>query len=117
MKEIYWIQRLDNIYEAFIAFLVLAMTAIVALSIAYSLAKEYESHNAVSLKRWLICSIVSAVVSANGLVFMPTTKEAFTIIGVGGTIEYLQENNTLKDLPDKCVKALEIWVDSMIEED
>lgn len=43
-------------------------------------------------------------------VFTPTTKEAFTIWGVGGTIDYIQSNETIQQLPDKVVNALNVWV-------
>ena len=44
-------------------------------------------------------------------------KEALTILGVGGTIEYVKDNETLKELPDKCVKALDMWVESLIKDE
>ena len=100
-----------------LAILIFSIIAIIVLGVTYSVAKEAESIYAKPVKRWLIVCIVSTIISANGLVFMPTTKEALTIIGVGGTIEYIQENEIKKELPDKCVKALEMWVDSLIEEE
>lgn len=116
MKAIYWIQRLDNIYDAFIALLMVAVIAIIMLGIAYSVEEECKKPNDVTLKRWLVFSIVSATIFANGLIFMPTTEEALTIIGVGGAIEQLQEKDTLKELPDKCVRALDTWLDSLQED-
>ena len=48
-------------------------------------------------------------------VFVPTTKDAMLIFGVGGTIDYIKSNETINQLPDKCVNALEAWVDSLTE--
>jgi hypothetical protein len=45
-------------------------------------------------------------------IFVPTTKEALLIYGVGGTIDYVKSNPTAMKLPDKCVNALDKWVDS-----
>ena len=39
------------------------------------------------------------------------------IWGVGGTIDYVKSNDTAKQLPDKCIKALDEWVESMYEEE
>ena len=39
------------------------------------------------------------------------------IYGVGSTIEYLKSNPNAKELPDKCVKALERWADEDKEND
>jgi hypothetical protein len=49
--------------------------------------------------------------------FTPSTKEMMLIWGLGNTVDYIQENETVKELPDKCVKALEAWADSLIEEE
>lgn len=49
-------------------------------------------------------------------VFIPTTKEALVIYGVGGTVDYLKANPTAKKLPDKCINALDKWVDSFSAE-
>lgn len=49
-------------------------------------------------------------------IFIPTTNEALLIYGVGGTIDYIKSNNTAKQLPDKCVKALDKWVENLNED-
>lgn len=50
-------------------------------------------------------------------VFTLSTKSMYMIYGVGGTIDYLKENETAKQLPDKVVMALDKWVDSQIEDE
>ena len=49
------------------------------------------------------------------LVLVPTTKQALLIYGVGGTVDYLKQNPTAKQIPDKCINALDKWVDSWTE--
>ena len=39
------------------------------------------------------------------------------IYGVGDTIDYVKSNNTAKQLPDKCIEALDKWVSSLNEEE
>lgn len=118
MKEIYWLTRLDNLYSCLTATMIIAIMAIMLLLFATINAKlEREESWFKPLKKWCIFSFVMLVLSAIGLVFVPTTKEALTILGIGGTIEYVQDNETLKELPDKCVKALDMWVDSLSEEE
>ena len=34
-------------------------------------------------------------------------NDALLIYGVGGTIDYVKSNKTAKQLPDKCIKALD----------
>ena len=62
---------------------------------------------------WLRCAFATLVISSLIFVFVPSTKEAVLIWGVGSTIDYLQENETAKQLPDKCINALNDWVDSL----
>lgn len=50
-------------------------------------------------------------------ILTPTTKEAYLIYGVGSTLDYLQSNNKAKELPDKCIDALNAWVESLNKED
>lgn len=42
-------------------------------------------------------------------------KEAFMIWGLGGTIDYIKSNDTAKQLPDKCIEALDKWVETLNE--
>lgn len=60
----------------------------------------------------LLASFFFFVVSS---ILTPTTNEALMIFGVGGTIDYIKSNDTINQLPDKCVKALDAWVDSLTE--
>lgn len=50
-------------------------------------------------------------------IFIPTTNEALLIYGVGGTIDYIKSNSTAKQLPDKCVKALDKYLDNLTKEE
>ena len=62
---------------------------------------------------WLRCAFATLVISSLIFVFVPSTKEALLIWGVGSTIDYIQENETAKQLPDKCINALNDWVESL----
>ena len=39
------------------------------------------------------------------------------IYGVGSTIDYIKENPTAKQLPDKWVKILDKWVDEQLQKE
>lgn len=131
MWDLYWIQRLGAINTVCIPVFIVSIIATVALLIAYYCnITEYIKyrhiqsffHDAVEARRcakicskFLRISIPVAVISLIGLVFVPTTKEAYMVWGVGGTIDYLKSNETAKKLPDKAVKALDKWADSFLE--
>ena len=118
MSEIYWITRLD-----YLRVLLTGMAIILGI-IVFSTGlfvvvdgKDEIIMSAAKRRKILLCSSVSFVVFTLGATFTPSTKEMMLIWGLGNTVDYIQENETLKELPDKCVKALEAWADSLIEEE
>ena len=119
MNEIYWITRLDAICKF------LTATAIVSFLIAISLivfvCNRYEiDDESLDYKKYLkystVCILVT-IVSCVINVFIPTTNQALFIYGVGGTIDYIKSNDTAKQLPDKCVKALDKYFDNLTKEE
>lgn len=42
---------------------------------------------------------------------IPNEEEMLIIYGVGGTIDYLKSNPTATHIPDKCIKALDMYLD------
>ena len=119
MKEIYWIQRLDSLCDLCEAVLVLSIIAAIVAVITFLCSKIIDDFNDVTRvsKKVLIISIISAVAFGLANAFIPTSKELLVIYGVGGTIDYVQDNEKLQQLPDKVVEALTMWVDTLTEED
>lgn len=119
MEELYWITRLDSIHTLFEALLIV-FSLLGTIVIVFGLVAYVEDASE-EVKKLIIklCRAFLFIVlfSATGLVFTPTTKEALLIYGVGGTIDYIQQNETAKHLPDKCVKALDLFIDDYIEEE
>ena len=130
MNEIYWITRLDGIC----AFLTLisvfsAIATIVLFFIVLIKRSEADIYNEDSqtcerhietskiclyfVKRCAIAFFVSVSINA----FTPTTNDALLIYGLGGTIDYIKSNGTSKQLPDKCVKALDKYLDNLTKEE
>ena len=133
MNEIYWITRLDGINT--VALVIVIITVIISIislvgyfvslgNISYYKERvkkgfkgleddveEWINYAKVWKKIWVIF-VPLLIVSTLVKVFVPTTNEALVIYGVGGTIDYVKSNPVAKQLPDKCVKALDRWVDS-----
>ena len=59
---------------------------------------------------WVFCFSIILVL------LTPTTNQAYLIYGVGGTIDYIKSNDQAKQIPDKCITALNKWVDDLIDE-
>jgi hypothetical protein len=126
MNEIYWITRLDMINGWLIAFSVISgfvmMVAIVTILISYIILTSQSSYNSEKeeaksairtfkpLRKYsLIVFCITLLLS----ILTPTKDEAMLIWGVGRTIDYIKENETIKQLPDKVVNALDAWVESL----
>lgn len=85
------------------------VSVVTGISIAYDGADE---KNTMLFKR----SAVTLAISVLGIVIIPTKQDMFLIYGVGTTLDYLQDNEKVQQLPDKCVDALDAWVESLSEE-
>ena len=111
MNELYWLTRLEYIQN----FLVIVMSVSgIALFVSFMIwtMANYVEEAKLALK-WIIGTFTTLVISSLIFVFVPSTKEALLIWGVGSTIDYIQENETAKQLPDKCINALNDWVESL----
>ena len=129
MNEIYWITRLDAICNfltttAVVCFMISTVTGIFAMCNRFE-ANDYEEggkyYNCYIqkfkmflsyFKRFIFVTIIACLINF----FIPTTNEALMVYGIGGTIDYVKSNKTAKQLPDKCIKALDKWADNLNEE-
>ena len=119
MEEIYWITRFDAIHATFLIFLSISTIASAITAIYYSVKKceeiEYPGQEETPKYKKMFygyfkCSVIIFVISLIGVTFIPTTKQAFLIYGFGGTVDYLKANPTARQLPDKCIKAIDRWI-------
>lgn len=129
MTEIYWITRLDaicgfltltSILGAFIS-VILFMIAMfnrsdsnTCMEFGKSWNKYIKNYKTFMLyfKRSIIATLVLIVIN----IFIPTKNEALLIYGVGGTIDYIKSNDKAKQLPDKCIIALDKWIENLNED-
>lgn len=119
MNEIYWITRLDAICKFLTATAIVSFLIAIALVVFVCNRCEMDGES-LDYKRYLkyskVCILVT-IVSCVINVFIPTTNQALLIYGVGGTIDYIKSNETAKQLPDKCVKALDKYLDNITKEE
>ena len=129
MNEIYWVTRLDAICDfltviAVVCFLISAVIGFLAVCSKREIhsckkgsehwnycVQEFKMFSNYS-KRFIFVTIIACLINF----FIPTTNEALMIYGIGGAINYIKSNETAKQLPDKCIKALDKWADNINEE-
>lgn len=114
MNEIYWITRCDDIsfFFGLISIICGILSGLALFFLVVGLGGDNDTifHHCINFLKF---SIPSCLLTMAINVFVPTTKDAMLIFGVGGTIDYIKSNETINQLPDKCVNALEAWVDSL----
>lgn len=111
MSEIYWITRCEAIVAISI---IVATCSFIVFCVALI---EYYADDEKTISANLIKKVTPILVISSLLtVFVPTKKDLLLIYGVGCTIDYIKSNDTAKQLPDKCIKALDAWVKSLNKE-
>ena len=127
MSELYWIMVLGNV--CFVSNMVMYIAGIIAagawiVSFVYYNETDgikdetdsdwlsYKKAKGIASKSFTACIIATSIA-----VFAPSKEQMYMIVGVGTAIDYVQESESVKQLPDKCVDALNRWVDSLNKED
>lgn len=120
MEELYWITRLDGINVFLTILTILSTTAIIILIISNCVITfnkdDFESEKII-IKKFNRTIPFIWIVIMSLYIFIPTSKEAYIIWGIGGTIDYIKSNETVKQIPDKCVKAIDILLDKYLTEE
>lgn len=125
MTELYWITRFDSIcgfltlISVFSAIVTVITFIIWCSSYRYRGCKNPDSsyYDEYCLYKFSAkitkCTCAAFFIAILCNVFMPTTKDALAIYGIGGTIDYVKNNEKAKQLPDKVINALDRYVDTI----
>lgn len=119
MSTLYWINVLDNINFLFVLIFIASLifsVASVLVNIACTtdeISETLDYKRFIKIKNWTYTLLI---ISTLVIIFVPSKRQLYIIYGVGGTIDYLKDNPTAKELPDKCIKALDTWVDNLNKE-
>lgn len=116
MNELYWITRCDTVHEILKLFLIITGVGSV-FGFCFSMAELQSKHpDKYIIKASVIIGVFFAFFTVV-YTLVPTTKEALIIYGIGGTIDYAKSDTILSKMPSKVIKACDVYLDSMIEED
>lgn len=79
---------------------------------------DVSSHNdKVILGRWLKRGVFSFFASIFIILFVPSTKTCYHILGITAATEIYQSSDALQQLPQKSIEALNRLLDSIAAED
>ena len=125
MSEIYWLTRVNSLNTIFGWMIAIPIIVGILMFIAFLVLMESLRSNEIE-KNWLFfkkyCKkfrnvlLPVFIVGILGIGFCPTKNDMLLIYGVGGSIDYLRNNPTAQKLPDKCIEALDAWVDELFPE-
>lgn len=115
MIEIYWLTRLTAINNVFLALLIFGIIFSCIFTIVY-LVNRFDFENQELIKfatkclKWLypFTIFISLIYVA-----IPTTKDAFAIYGIGGTIDYIKQDSIATQIPHKVIVAIDKYIDTM----
>ena len=56
----------------------------------------------------LVCTLLAIPI--------PSQKELYVIYGIGGTIDYIRNDSIGSQLPDKCIRAIDVYLDKYVDD-
>ena len=121
MEQIYWITRLGAIHGLLVGLIIMSIVGfIISLVMLFvEPSREGEEDFCESMrfhgKRLLRCVLIVFPIICALAVFIPTQEDAYMIYGLGGTIDYIKDSPTAKQLPEKTLQMLNAWEDNQIE--
>jgi len=117
MNEIYWITVLGNV-STLLAILCGLFGVYTIIAIVVSLVESYDSEDFAEniSKLRLKLTIPLCAILGFAVCFVPNEKQLYMIFGVGAVVDYVQESDKVKELPDKVVNAFDVWVNSLNKE-
>lgn len=114
MELLYWITRFDALRMVFDTILISSGVLGGVLAIILIIGNtEIDDHIFKSMLKYLKIFAATFIITLTVKAFVPSTKEALMIFGVGSTIEYLKSNEKAMQLSDKCIDALDAWVEEL----
>lgn len=115
MWLIYLIMILDNIQTISMVLSILGLFGTI-ITVFACIIDEDNAKDLLLIKLRKL-SIIFLSIFAPIALFVPNSKQAATIFAVGTTIEYVQNNEKIKELPDKAVQCLDKFIDEYLKEE
>lgn len=110
METLYWITILGNIGVT-CTLLAMFLTLVLIITIVCVILRE-DNHIFKSFMKWELCAFILLTLLR---IFIPSKQDLYIIYGVGTTLDYLKDNPQAKQLPDKCIKAIDKYLDNVNE--
>ena len=113
---LYLIEFADSIGLVFLILTILSAVAMIIMAIVTAMYAEenealkdyYAKLLMKSMYMFAICLLIFA--------FIPRTSSLYKIIGIGSVLEYVNNNEEAKQLPDNAIKAINYYLEQIPKE-
>lgn len=116
MKELYFINLLGNISTA--AWVLFGVFAFILMCVGIWNMMEYplDDDEKKTSAKWIKMSIIAMAITMSLGVAIPSKSDLYVIYGVGTAIDWVQDSDQAKQLPEKTVRMLNALADKYAEE-
>lgn len=117
MKEFYLINVIGNIQNVSMLLLIIFGLLSVIFGLCYCIEKASygDEYDLKPVKKFIHISSIIVSICVLVMIFVPSKKELYWIYGGGTVLEYVQNNEDMQKLPDKAVKALNVYFDKYVD--
>ena len=115
MWLIYLISILDNLFCISMLLTLIGLVGIIVVLVVTMAEEDYvKDIRIIKLKK---LSIIFLSIFVPITLFVPNSKQAAMIFAVGTTLDYVQNNEKIKELPDKAVLCLDKFINEYLKEE
>lgn len=118
-STIYWLTRLDAIHDLFIAITAIAIILGIFMGVFGFLAANdcgIEGTTLKTIRKTFTGCIITSLVGALALVFIPSKNDMLLIYAGGKAYEYVQSDTSLQKIPYKTTEYLKVILDKEIQD-
>lgn len=113
--SLYWFYVLGNAQGILCILLGLSIVATIALGVKHMVDVDWDGDS--PSKKPLIWSVIVSILLIIGCTFSVSTESLMKIYVLDNTLEYLENNEQAKQLPDKVIECCDKILNEAIEEE
>ena len=104
----------DSLHAFFFSAGLIILVLLILIGFGGSLIEECNYYKEVlKWKGWIITGFICTFMG----VIIPTTKQCYAIFGVGTVLNYVNNNDEAKQIPDNAMKAVNRYLESLAPND
>ena len=119
MNDLYWISVLGSLGNTVGILASACLIGGALFFIIWMIDKDVNGDKKDHFLSKTLCIVLMSIslLFAIANVFLPSKNDLYAIYGIGNTIDYLKDSKEAKKIPDKAIKALNIYLDNEMKKD